>query len=73
MALHWEKVDEDGINQPSKQVRVVVQRARLPHGWLIRTLHEHIERTEAQGVPPDIEVAASVGIAFVPLGPEPWN
>lgn len=48
------------------------QRARVPNGWLVRTMVLHRETTLPAGGVADIETNVSVGLTFVPDPGNAW-
>lgn len=67
--MNWQTVDLQ--QQPTSPVAGMVsmmrtERARIPGGWLVRTVAFHREITQPQGGAADVETNVAVGLTFVP-------
>lgn len=75
MQLAWENIEQNNMpnpGAPSLGTWARTERARISHGWLVRTTMFHREQLQVQAAPPDLESSISTSLTFVPLGPAPW-
>lgn len=74
--LSWQTIDQ--YQQPTGSAPGLVlmlrtDRAKIPGGWLVRTLVLHREQTISPGGGTDIESNVSSGLTFVPDPTYAWR
>ncbi len=76
MALSWQMIDlqqqPTNNGMPGMVAMLRTERARIPGGWLVRTVGVYREATQAPGGAPDIETSTAIGLTFVPDAGHAW-
>jgi hypothetical protein len=75
-SLIWQTIDQQ--QQPTGPAQGLVSmlrtdRAKIPGGWLVRTLVLHREQTTPPGGVTDIETSVGSGVTFVPDPTHAWR
>lgn len=76
MQLVWnliENLETPTGSAPNLRVWLRTERARVPGGWLVRSIVVHREMNQAIGGVPDIDANMAVGLTFVPDATNAWN
>lgn len=75
-SLIWQTIDQQ--QQPTGPAPGLISmlrtdRAKIPGGWLVRTLVLHREQTTSPGGVTDIETSVGSGVTFVPDPTHAWR
>ncbi len=76
MALNWELIDRQ--RHPDDEVEMLVsssrtERARVPGGWLVRSVALRRELTHPRGGQSDVESSIGLALTFVPDADHGWK
>lgn len=76
MALNWEIIDwqrhsDEEVEMLVSSIRT--ERARVPGGWLVRSLALRRELTHPRGGQADVESSLGLGLAFMPDADHAWK
>jgi hypothetical protein len=75
MGLAWQTIDQQQQitgSEPRLTGVLRTDRAKIPGGWLVRTVAMHRELTEPTGGYPDIEANIAIALTFVPDTSNAW-